>query len=74
MMTDRTRTAVAICASLVWLVAVPAIAVAQERSEEAADPAIFSLEPGLVIWTWILFLITLAILSWKVFPMIAGGL
>jgi F-type H+-transporting ATPase subunit b len=44
-------------------------AVAQE-----AGGAIFSLNIGLVIWTWVLFLLTLGILAWKVFPLIAGGL
>jgi F-type H+-transporting ATPase subunit b len=44
-------------------------AVAQE-----AGGAIFSLNIGLVIWTWVLFLLTLWILAWKVFPLIAGGL
>ncbi len=36
--------------------------------------AIFSLNIGLAIWTWVLFLLTLGILAWKVFPLIAGGL
>ncbi|MFB6368226.1 MAG: F0F1 ATP synthase subunit B [Gemmatimonadota bacterium] len=49
----------------------------------AADPAlaqegggspIFSVDLGLVIWTWVVFLLTLAVLAWKVFPMIAGSL
>jgi len=44
-------------------------AVAQE-----AGSAIFSLNIGLLIWTWVLFLLTLGILVWKVFPLIAGGL
>lgn len=35
---------------------------------------IFSLDLGLVVWTWVLFLLTLGVLAWKVFPMIAGGL
>ena len=41
---------------------------------EEAGNAIFSLNLGLVIWTWVLFLLTLGILAWKVFPLIAGGL
>lgn len=41
---------------------------------EEAGGAIFSLNIGLVIWTWVLFLLTLGILAWKVFPLIAGGL
>ncbi len=35
---------------------------------------IFSLNLGLVVWTWVLFLLTLAVLAWKAFPAIASGL
>lgn len=49
--------------------AVPAPLAAQEGGS-----AIFSLDAGLIIWTWILFLLTLAVLAKWVFPMIAGGL
>ena len=42
--------------------------------EEGGGSPIFTIDPGLVIWTWILFLITLGILAWKVFPAISGGL
>lgn len=42
--------------------------------EEGAAGAIFSVNLGLVIWTWVLFLLTLGVLAWKVFPFIAGGL
>ena len=41
---------------------------------EEAGGGIFSLNFGLMIWTWVLFLLTLGILAWKVFPLIAGGL
>ena len=41
---------------------------------QEAGSAIFSLNIGLAIWTWVLFLLTLGILAWKVFPLIAGGL
>ncbi|MEE8595240.1 MAG: F0F1 ATP synthase subunit B [Gemmatimonadota bacterium] len=41
---------------------------------QEAGGAIFSLNIGLAIWTWVLFLLTLGILAWKVFPLIAGGL
>lgn len=47
---------------------------AQEHVEEAGGSAIFAVNPGLIIWTWILFLLTLGILAWKVFPAISGGL
>ena len=56
------------------LAALMASPVAVAGQEEGGGSAIFSLEYGLVLWTWILFLITLAILAWKVFPAIAGGL
>ncbi len=42
--------------------------------EEGGGSPIFTIDPGLVIWTWILFLLTLGILAWKVFPAISGGL
>lgn len=48
----------------------PATAAAQE----AGTSPIFSPDLGLVIWTWILFLLTLGVLAWKVFPAISGGL
>lgn len=56
------------------MLALPGLAVAQEHAEEAAGTGIFSLNLGLVVWTWVLFLITLLILVWKVFPAISGGL
>lgn len=73
---DSRKACIAAVASLGWLVLAPGLIIAQEHAAEpeGAGSAIFSLDPGLVIWTWVLFLITLAILSWKVFPMIAGGL
>ncbi len=43
-------------------------AVAQEGG------SIFSVDLGLVVWTWVVFLITLGILAWKVFPAITGSL
>lgn len=43
---------------------------------EAAEGGggVFSLNLGLVVWTWVLFLLTLGVLSWKVLPAIARGL
>lgn len=52
----------------------PVALAAQEHAEEAGGSGIFSLNVGLIFWTWILFLLTLFILSWKVFPAISGGL
>jgi F-type H+-transporting ATPase subunit b len=40
----------------------------------AAEGGVLSLNAGLAIWTWVLFLLTLAVLSWKAFPAIAKGL
>lgn len=64
----RGRIGVTVAAALLW----PSLLAAQESG--GAGSAIFSLNLGLMIWTWILFLLTLGILSWKVFPKIAGGL
>ncbi|MFQ5678929.1 MAG: F0F1 ATP synthase subunit B [Gemmatimonadota bacterium] len=50
----------------------PSLLAAQEAS--GGGSALFSLNLGLLIWTWVLFLLTLGILAWKVFPFIAGGL
>ncbi len=36
--------------------------------------AIFSINVGLIVWTWVLFLLTLFILSRKAFPAIQGAL
>ncbi len=54
----------------IWLLTTPLVL----RAQEEGGSAIFSLNLGLVIWTWILFLLTLGILAWKVFPAISGGL
>ena len=48
--------------------AVPLTLAAQEES------GIFSVNLGLAVWTWILFLLTLAVLARWVFPAISGGL
>jgi F-type H+-transporting ATPase subunit b len=50
----------------------PALAAALQ--EEGGGSPLFSINLGLVIWTWVLFLLTLGVLAWKVFPYIAGGL
>lgn len=59
-----------LAAGVAFLLATPTLLLAQEEG----GPGIISLNIGLVIWTWILFLLTLGILAWKVFPFIAGGL
>ena len=68
------RAAVAVGGPAVVAALLPAAAIAQESAEEAAGGGIFSLNLGLVVWTWVLFLFTLLILVWKVFPAISGGL
>jgi F-type H+-transporting ATPase subunit b len=40
----------------------------------AAEGSVLSINAGLAIWTWVLFLLTLGILWWKAFPAIAKGL
>ncbi len=58
-------------AALLFLT-MPALAAALQ--EEGGGSPLFSINLGLVIWTWVLFLLTLGVLAWKVFPYIAGGL
>ena len=41
---------------------------------EDGELSVFTVNFGLVFWTWILFLLTLGILSWKAFPAISKGL
>lgn len=36
--------------------------------------SVFNVNFGLVFWTWILFLLTLGVLSWKAFPAISNAL
>lgn len=36
--------------------------------------SVFNVDFGLVFWTWVLFLLTLGVLSWKAFPAISKGL
>jgi len=57
----------------VGALALPAALQAQEGAHEGGS-GIFSVDVGLSVWTWVLFLITLGVLVWKVFPAIAGGL
>lgn len=40
----------------------------------AAERGVLSINAGLAVWTWVLFLLTLGILSWKAFPAIARNL
>jgi F-type H+-transporting ATPase subunit b len=47
---------------------------AASAAQEGGGTAIFSLDLGLIIWTWVLFLLTLGVLAWKVFPAISGSL
>ena len=62
----------AAAAGVVATLAAPAFLAAVQ--EGGTGETIFSINIGLVIWTWVLFLLTLGILAWKVFPAIAGGL
>ena len=47
----------------------PALLLAAEEGS-----SVFNVDFGLVFWTWILFLLTLGVLSWKAFPAISKGL
>ena len=55
--------------TIALIVALPDAVLAAEGGS-----GVFSLNPGLMIWTWVLFLLTLAVLWWKAFPAIANGL
>ncbi|MBK5097605.1 MAG: hypothetical protein JJE01_07470, partial [Gemmatimonadetes bacterium] len=55
--------------AIALIVALPNAALAAEGGS-----GIFSLNLGLMIWTWVLFLLTLGVLWWKAFPAIASGL
>lgn len=52
----------------------PALVPLLPAAAAAQEGGIFSVNLGLVIWTWVLFLLTLFVLAWKVFPFIAGTL
>lgn len=70
----RPRTA-ALALGLSTLAVCPVVVRAQEQLEESGGgSALFSLNVGLMFWTWVLFLLTMGILGWKVFPAISGGL
>ncbi len=57
------------------LLAAPGLLVgATEASIAQEGGGVFSINLGLMVWTWVLFLLTLFVLAWKVFPLIAGGL
>lgn len=61
-------------AATLTALALPAALAAQEAAEGGGGSPIFSVDIGLTLWTWVLFLLTLGILAWKVFPFIAGTL
>lgn len=61
-------------AYLVVFGSTPALLRAQEHAAEGGGNPLFAVNPGLIIWTWVLFGLTLSILVWKVFPAISGGL
>ena len=59
----------------IWRMAGPmALLLAAPAPLWAAEGGVLSINAGLAIWTWVLFLLTLGILSWKAFPAIAKGL
>jgi F-type H+-transporting ATPase subunit b len=68
---SRSRTGAIVLGALA---AGPAVLAAQEHAEEAGGNPLFAVNPGLIIWTWVLFGLTLLILWRWVFPAISGGL
>jgi len=67
--TTRKQISSSILATVLVLLAMPAALHAAQD-----DINVFSVDFGLMFWTWILFLLTVGILSWKAFPAIAKGL
>ncbi|MCG8468551.1 MAG: F0F1 ATP synthase subunit B [Gemmatimonadetes bacterium] len=61
-------------AGIALLVAAGAVLGQEHGAEGGGGGGLFSVNVGLIVWTWVLFLITLGILVWKVFPAISGGL
>lgn len=68
MNTRRLISSAVLVTVLVLLVMPTGLEAAQEEIN------VFSVDFGLMFWTWILFLLTVGILSWKAFPAIAKGL
>ncbi len=59
----------------IWRMAAPmALPLLAPAPLWAAEGSVLSINAGLAIWTWVLFLLTLGILWWKAFPAIAKGL
>lgn len=59
-----------IAGSLTALLLVPGTLLAAQDG----GSSVLNVNLGLVFWTWILFLLTLGVLSWKAFPAISKGL
>jgi len=58
----------------IWRMAGPMALLLVAPAPLWAAEGVLSINVGLAIWTWVLFLLTLGILSWKAFPAIAKGL
>lgn len=69
-MNEHTRRLAAAAGAVLFL----GLAAAEPALAQEGGSSVFSVDLGIVIWTWVLFLITLGILAWKVFPMISGSL
>ena len=59
----------------VVLAVAPILAHAEEVGTESSKPnPLTEFQPGLLIWTWITFLLLLAVLTWKAWPPITKAL
>jgi F-type H+-transporting ATPase subunit b len=58
----------------IWRTAWPLASLLLAPTPLWAAEGVLSINVGLAIWTWVLFLLTLGVLAWKFFPLIAEGL
>jgi F-type H+-transporting ATPase subunit b len=64
------KTTTRLAGGVALLLVLPGVLLAAQEG----GSSVFTVNFGLMLWTWILFLLTLGVLSWKAFPAISKGL